>query len=84
MLALAFQVRFQLRRRIEMVFNGALITAGHKNKVGNPGGHGLFDSVLNERFVDHGQHFLGHRLGGGQETRAHASDWEDGFTDGTH
>jgi hypothetical protein len=31
---------------------------------------GLLDAVLNERFVDEGQHLLGLRLGGGQEASA--------------
>jgi len=32
-------------------------------------------------FVDDGQHFLRHRLGGGQDAGAEAGDREDGFAD---
>jgi len=84
MLALAFQVGFQLGRGVEMIFDGALVSASHEYKIGNPRSDGFFHRVLNEGLVDHGQHFLGHRLGGGQEAGAHAGDRENGFTDGTH
>lgn len=67
-----------------MVFDGPLVATGNENQVGDAGGHGFFDGVLDQRLVDDGQHFLGHRLGGGQEARAHAGDGENGFTDGTH
>jgi hypothetical protein len=36
---------------------------------------------LNERLVDDGQHFLRHRLGGGQDAGAKAGDRKDGFAD---
>ncbi|MCY1383451.1 hypothetical protein D9M69_715770 [compost metagenome] len=84
MLALAFQVGFQFGSGVEVVFDCAFVAPCHENKVGDAGGDGFFHGILDQRFVDHGQHFLGHRLGGGQEARAHAGDRENGFTDGTH
>src|SRR5262249_17497419 len=42
---------------------------------------GLVDHILDERLVDDGQHFLRHRLGGGQDTGAETGDGEDGFAD---
>jgi hypothetical protein len=41
----------------------------------------LVDGILDERAVHHRQHFLGHRLGGGEETRAQPGDREDGLAD---
>ena len=43
------------------------------------GGARLFDSILNQRFVDDGKHLLGDRLGGRQKAGAQAGDREDGF-----
>ena len=39
----------------------------------------FLDRVLDQRLVDHRQHFLGGRLGGGQETRAEAGDGQNGL-----
>jgi hypothetical protein len=42
---------------------------------------GLIHHVLDQGLVDDGQHFLRHRLGGGQDAGAEAGDRKYGFTD---
>ena len=49
-----------------------------------PDGDRFFDAVLDDRLVDQRQHFLGLRLGGGQEAGAETGGGEDGFADGRH
>ena len=55
-----------------------------KMKCSMPACAGLVDHVLDQRPVDHGQHFLRHGLGGRQEAGAEAGDREDGFADRFH
>jgi hypothetical protein len=45
---------------------------------------GFVDDVLDQRPVDHRQHFLRHGLGGGQEPGAEPGDGKDSFTDRFH
>ncbi len=45
-LSLAFQETFQFRRRIEMVFDGVLATAGDDDNVFDPGSDAFLDDVL--------------------------------------
>ena len=45
---------------------------------------GLIDDMLNERPVDHRQHFLRHGFGRGQEAGAEPGDGKDGFADEFH
>src|SRR5262249_56623445 len=66
---------------VEVVFDGRLVAACYKNEMLDACGLGLVDHVLNDRAVDHRQHFLGDRLGGRQEARAEARHREDGFPD---
>ena len=49
-----------------------------------PDGDRLFDAVLDDRFVDQRQHFLGLRLGGGRESGAETRGREDGFSNRRH
>jgi tetratricopeptide (TPR) repeat protein len=44
---------------------------------------GFFDGVLDDRFIHNRQHFLGNRLGGGQETGSHSGHGEYSFADGS-
>ena len=62
--AFPFQETFQFRRRIEVVFDGVLSPAGHDNDVVNAGGDAFLDDVLDQRLVDHRQHFFWLRFGG--------------------
>ena len=61
---------------VEVVLDRALVAAGDEDHVGDAGGRGLLDRVLDERLVDDRQHFLRARLGGGQEAAAEAGDRE--------
>ena len=53
-----------------------------KMKCSMPACARLVDDMLDQRPVDHRQHFLRHGLGGRQEPGAEAGDGEDGFADG--
>ena len=66
---------------VEMVLDHALVAAGDEHEMLDAGLPGLVDHVLDQRLVDDGQHFLRHRLGGGQDAGAEAGDREDGFAD---
>ena len=78
-LALAFKKTFQLRRRIEMVFDRVLAPARDDDDVVDPGSDAFLDHVLNQWLINHGQHFLGLRLGCGQESSAKPGGRQDGF-----
>ena len=65
-----------------MVLDDVLAAAGDEDELLDARFHRLFDRVLDDGLVHDGQHFLRHRLGCGQETRAHAGDRQDGFADG--
>ena len=66
---------------VEMVLDHALVAAGDEDEMLDAGLPGLVDHILDQRLVDDGQHFLRHRLGGGQDAGAEAGDREDGFAD---
>ena len=82
--AALLQRRLQLELAVEVVLQHALAAGGDENELIDPGGARLVDHVLDERPVDQGEHFLGHRLGGGQEPGAETGDGQDGFADGFH
>ena len=71
----------ELIHPVEMVFDHALVAAGDEDEMFDAGLLGLVDHILDQRLVDDGQHFLRHRLGGGQDAGAEAGDREDGFAD---
>ena len=83
-LALGGEVGFKFRALVEVIFDGALVAARDEDHVGHARSRGLFDGVLNQGLVDDGQHFLGHRLGGGKKTGAHARDRKDNLANGFH
>ena len=83
-LALGRKIGFQFRALVEVIFNGALVTARDEDHVGDTGGSGFFHSILNERLVDHRQHFLGHCLSSGQEAGAQTGNREYSLTNGFH
>ena len=78
-LPFCFQKTFQLGRGIEVIFDRILPSAGHDNDVVNSGGDAFLDHILDERLVDHRQHFLGLRFGRGQESRAQPRGGKDCF-----
>ena len=51
---------------IEMIFDGALGRAGDEHQAARAGGQRLFHRILNEWFVDDGQHLLGLALVAGR------------------
>ena len=74
----------ELELAVEMVLDDALVAAGDEDEMLDAGLARLVDHVLDQRPVDHRQHFLGHGLGGGQEPGAEAGDRENGFADRFH
>ena len=69
---------------IEMILDDAFVAAGDEDEMLDAGLAGLVDDVLDQRPVDHRQHFLRHRLGGRQEPGAEPGNGEDGFADEFH
>ncbi len=67
-LALALQLAFQLVVLVEVVLDRALAAAGDKDQFLDAGLDRLFRRILDQRLVDHGQHFLGIGLGCRQKT----------------
>ena len=78
-LAALAQRRFQLVGDVEMFHQRGLAAPGDHAELLDAGRARLLDRVLDQRLVDYGQHFLGHRLGGGQETCAEAGDGQNGL-----
>ena len=62
-----------------MVLDGTLVAACDKNHVADSRRICFFDRVLDQRFIDHREHFLGLRFGGGEESSAKARDGKDSF-----
>ncbi len=84
-LALALgQRQLELELAVEVILDHRLVAAGDEDEMLDAGLARLVDHVLDQRAVDHRQHFLGHRLGGREEPRAEAGDGKDRFADGLH
>src|SRR5580765_4235379 len=66
-----------------MVLDDVLAAAGDEDELLDSRFFRFLDRVLDHRLVDDRQHLLRHRLGRGQEARAHARDGKDGFADGS-
>ena len=64
-----------------MVFDHALVAAGDEDEMLDPGLFRFLDDMLENGAVDDRQHFLRHRLGGGQETGAETGDRKDSLAD---
>ena len=45
-----------------MVLDRVFVTARHKNKLLDSGGARFLERIVNQRLIDHGQHFLRHGL----------------------
>ena len=67
-----------------MILDHRLAPSGDEDEMLDAGRLRLVDDVLHHRPVDDRQHFLRHRLGGGQEPRAETGDGKDGFADALH
>src|SRR3974390_1324925 len=84
LLAAFHQGELELQLTVEVVLDHALIAAGHKDHMVDAGLLGFVHHRLDQRPVDHGQHFLRHGLGSWQEAGSQTGDWENGFTDTGH
>jgi hypothetical protein len=80
-LAAGLELAFELVGGVVVVLDGALVAAGHEDHVADARGVGLFHGVLDQRLVDHRQHFLGLCLGGGQKAGAKARNGEYSLAD---
>ena len=69
----------QLIGDVKVIFDGAFAPPRHHTDVGQTRLDRLLHPILDERLVDDRQHFLGHRLGGRQESGAIASGGEKAF-----
>ena len=83
-LAALGQRQFQFELAVEMVLDHALVAAGDEDEMLDAGLARLVDHVLDQRPVDHRQHFLGHGLGGGQEAGAEPGNGKNGLADMGH
>src|SRR6185503_20059716 len=72
---------FELDVHVEMVFDRVLAAPGDDDDVADAGLDGLFDPVLDHRFVDEDQHLFRLCLRGRKKPRAETSGREDGFAD---
>jgi len=70
LLAVLFEKIFEEGRCVEVIFDGTFAAAGDDNDVLDAGGHALFRDILDLRLINDGQHFLGLRFGGGEESSA--------------
>jgi hypothetical protein len=64
-----------------VVFHRAFTAPGDEDNVLDARSNCLFHAVLDDGFVDKGQHFFGDHLGGGQEARAQAARGKYGLAD---
>ena len=67
-----------------MVFDGSLIATGNKDHVGDACCISLFNSILNQRLINNGQHFLGHGLRRRQKARTKTCYGKNDFTNFFH
>ena len=72
---------FKFEADIKKVMDRALATPCHQTDLVKPGIEGLFNAILHQRFVDHRQHLLGHRLGGRQKPGAITGHGKQTFLD---
>ena len=68
---------------VEVVFDDRLVAARDKDQMFNASVARLVNHDLDQRTVNHRQHFLGHGLGGGEEPGAKTGDWKNGFANGS-
>ncbi len=68
--ALSLQHGLEFGIAVEVILDRPLGTSGDEYQCLRAGGKRLIDRILNQRFVDDGQHFLGAGLGDGQKSSA--------------
>jgi hypothetical protein len=74
----------ELELAVEMVLDHTLVAAGDEDEMLDASVARFIDHVLDQRAVDHGQHFFGHRVGGGQEPSDEPGDRKNGLANGLH
>jgi hypothetical protein len=67
-----------------MILDDAFVAAGDENEMLDSGLSRFVNDMLDQRPIDHGQHFLRHCLGRGQEPGAKAGYRKDRFANGFH
>lgn len=75
---------FQLIADVEVILQRPLATSSDNGDLIETCLQGFLHSVLNQRLVDHWQHFLGHSLGSWKESGAVASCRKQTFLDHGH
>ena len=76
-LAFELELGFQLIGLVEMVLDGALVSPGNENQVGDARLRRLLDRVLDKRLVDDWKHFLRARLGDREKAAAQPCNREN-------
>ena len=79
--AARFQRRLKLELAVEVILDDALVAPGDEDEVLDPRLARLIHRILDQRPVHHGQHFLGHGLGGRKEPRAKTGNGKHGGAD---
>jgi hypothetical protein len=62
---------------IEVVLDGRLAAPGDEDELLDSGRACLFDSILDQGLIDHGQHLLGQGLGRREKSGAEAAHGKD-------
>ena len=77
----AFELGFELKRVVKVVFNDTFAAVGDNQNVGDTGGNRFLDDILNCGFVHNVQHFFRNGFGRGQNPGAQARCGNNGFCD---
>src|SRR5206468_1566068 len=75
------EIFFELKREIEVVFDGAFSPTRDDDDVPDAGRDCFFHRMLNEGFVDQRKHLFRRRLGDGKKTGTEARGRNNGFHD---
>ena len=78
-LAARFEVRLELDRDVEVIFDGVLAAAGDQNDVVGARRARFLDAVLDDRLVDQRQHLFGLSFGRREKSGAETGGGKHGF-----
>ena len=62
---------------VEVIVDGGFIAPGDEDKLLNSGGPGLLKRIVDNGFVDYGEHLFWHGFGGREEAGSHPPDGKD-------
>ena len=79
-LARSFEIFFEFDRAIEVVFDGPFPAAGDDDDVFNSGCDGFFDDILDQGFVDQGEHLFRRCFRGREKAGTKACSRDNGFS----